>query len=560
MRAKKREIFSFLILLTFIFLILFFYPHFKGDYVYSQTNCVEKGCHDGFLKEKNIHAPVRGRNCEKCHIGDDHPFKLAKEKNELCLICHKSIGTQKEKHPPVKDGDCTSCHNPHTSKNEKLLLKPLNDICFECHDKKPFSKKVVHPPVQDGCLTCHNAHDSVHKKLLKEAGSGLCYGCHDKKDGEKTVHPPVKDGDCLGCHNPHSQDTKGLTIESGNKLCFVCHNEKDYIGKKIIHNPVLEDCKNCHYPHSGKFARLLKSENVCVDCHGSMIDAKIVHPPVESKECLSCHTPHTSDSKKILVKQVPDICFECHNKSIFIKKVIHKPVKSECYLCHKAHSAKNQKLLVEKKDKLCEICHTDFIKNIEKANITHPPVKNKECDSCHNVHSSDFKKVLNDEPALLCNNCHNIGNVKTAKSVHNPVEEGSCGSCHTVHGGTIKKLLIKRYPEQNYVSYNPKLYELCFDCHSPDLAKNRKTVTATEFRNGDNNLHFVHVNKEKGRNCRFCHNPHMSVQSKLIVSEFKGFGIWNIPIQFSKTITGGGCVVGCHKPYYYDRLKPVKNN
>ncbi|MDK2793350.1 MAG: hypothetical protein PWQ25_2213, partial [Deferribacteres bacterium] len=33
---------------------------------------------------------------------------------------------------------------------------------------------------------------------------------------------------------------------------------------------------------------------------------------------------------------------------------------------------------------------------------------------------------------------------------------------------------------------------------------------------------------------------------------------WELPINFTKTKTGGSCVVGCHKPKEYDRLNPVK--
>lgn len=159
----------------------------------------------------------------------------------------------------------------------------------------------------------------------------------------------------------------------------------------------------------------------------------------------------------------------------------------------------------------------------------------------------------------MCNGCHDLGDAKKAKSIHSPVNDGSCAACHNVHGGDRKKFLLKEFPDTNYVSYNARFYGLCFDCHNSDLAKYEKTVTATEFRNGDKNLHFVHVNKDNGRNCKICHDPHMSLQEKLIRPFYKGFGKWDIPIKFEKTFTGGGCVAGCHKPYYYDRLKPVKN-
>ncbi|GAB4432265.1 MAG: cytochrome c3 family protein [bacterium] len=551
MRANWKLLFLVLVCSLIISLI-------KGNSLsVAADNCTASGCHDKYLKEKNVHAPVRGRNCEKCHGGTDHPYPLIKKGGEVCSICHKMV-TKKHAHPPVKDSECTQCHNPHASANEKLLKKSGNELCFECHDTAMFKNNVVHPPVSDSCLSCHDPHDSDYKKLLKEDGNKLCYTCHEPKDKEKVVHPPVQD-DCLSCHNPHSTKAKSLLIKDGNELCLNCHERATYLGKKNVHPPVQEDCKNCHTPHSGKFTKLLKKENICIDCHGTMIEGKVVHPPVEGKECLSCHTPHTSDETKLKKAPLPKLCFECHDSGLFTKKYIHKPVKAECNLCHYPHSGNIEKLLLDKNEKLCERCHKELVSKSKSYIVPHPPVKDGQCKVCHNPHSSDVNKVLDDLPVFLCNRCHDLGDAKKAKSIHNPVEEGSCAACHGVHGGDRKKFLVKAFPDTNYVSYRPTQFELCFECHDKDLARYEKTVTVTEFRNGEKNLHFVHVNKDKGRNCKICHDPHMSLQEKLIKPAYKGFGKWDIPITFEKTFTGGGCIVGCHKPYYYDRLKPVKN-
>jgi hypothetical protein len=34
--------------------------------------------------------------------------------------------------------------------------------------------------------------------------------------------------------------------------------------------------------------------------------------------------------------------------------------------------------------------------------------------------------------------------------------------------------------------------------------------------------------------------------------------MWDLPIQFEKTETGGGCKPGCHLPFAYDRESPVE--
>jgi hypothetical protein len=63
------------------------------------------------------------------------------------------------------------------------------------------------------------------------------------------------------------------------------------------------------------------------------------------------------------------------------------------------------------------------------------------------------------------------------------------------------------------------------------------------------------VNRQKGRNCRSCHNTHAS-PNELHVRDSVPFGSWQMPIAFKKTATGGGCTPGCHQPYEYDREKP----
>ena len=84
-----------------------------------------------------------------------------------------------------------------------------------------------------------------------------------------------------------------------------------------------------------------------------------------------------------------------------------------------------------------------------------------------------------------------------------------------------------------------------------------KTTGLTNFRNGQANLHFMHVNKtEKGRSCRACHNVHAS-PNDLHIRDSVPYGSWNMPINYKKSADGGSCSPGCHKPYTYDRKNAV---
>lgn len=141
--------------------------------------------------------------------------------------------------------------------------------------------------------------------------------------------------------------------------------------------------------------------------------------------------------------------------------------------------------------------------------------------------------------------------------MHGPIREGLCTTCHDPHGSAYVKVLKSFFAEKFYNPYDPKLYTLCFQCHNENLVKDERTTALTNFRNGDRNLHYLHVHRKKGRTCVACHQVHAGLQEHHI-RRSTPFGTWKIPIQFTRTTTGGRCVVGCHVPESYDREKPVK--
>jgi predicted CXXCH cytochrome family protein len=169
------------------------------------------------------------------------------------------------------------------------------------------------------------------------------------------------------------------------------------------------------------------------------------------------------------------------------------------------------------------------------------------CMECHNKPLDTPTGKITDMSAILA----------TGKSLHGPIAERNCSGCHQIHGGEFFRLLTKEYPPEFYAPFREESYALCFSCHEKSLVLDSRTTTLTGFRNGDVNLHFLHVNKDtKGRTCRACHETHASDFAKHIRASVP-FGKWDMPIRFEKTDTGGSCAPGCHVPYAYDRVKPV---
>lgn len=313
--------------------------------------------------------------------------------------------------------------------------------------------------------------------------------------------------------------SKDRRAEAAGRENCRCHTDKGV--KKYVHLPVKDgECSSCHKPSGQQHPKFKKEAFVpmgtgkkmfCSDCHDRKDTKKHVHPPVAAGDCLDCHDPHQSDNKFQLKEAGAALCYMCHEKSKLDRSFPHKPV------------------------------------------------ADGNCLGCHDPHQSDNGHLLKAEGVTLCMTCHDNAHF-TGKYVHAPVASGSCVACHAPHGTQIHHLLQAKVPDEMYQSFDKANFELCFRCHIDTIADSQRSDSETNFRNGMFNLHFVHVNKaSKGRSCKVCHDPHAASQPFLISSKIPGFGLWRIPVRYTKTDVGGTCVVGCHKPKSYDRFNPVEN-
>ena len=358
------------------------------------------------------------------------------------------------------------------------------------------------------------------ERLAPDA-SCLADGCHAETRAFPLIHAPIEKGQCRDCH-PQQGDRHAFTEVPPNETCAKCH--ESVTAGPVVHSAT-DKCLDCHTAHGSANAGLLivPATALCQECHEPdeyVKDRPKVHEAVTKGECLTCHEPHAGSIPKLLRAEGPALCKSCHEErvaEVLAAKTGHSPAKDDCTRCHDPHASKQGALLHKPQMELCLECH-------DKA-----------------IEASDGRTVASLAAQL-----------EGRKRRHGPVDEGKCAECHSPHGSPNFRLLKLAYPPAFYAPGVEESFALCFDCHDAELLTEEHTEE-TKFRDGDKNLHFVHVNRgARGRTCRACHSPHAS-DSLVHVRETTPFGTWGLPVGFTPTKSGGGCSPGCHVKRDYDR-------
>jgi predicted CXXCH cytochrome family protein len=401
--------------------------------------------------------------------------------------------------------------------------------------------------------------------------------CHATLSTARYVHGAVSPGDCTVCHEPDLGGHVYPLTRPGNEGCTFCHAVN---GNRIHQHAAMDapGCTACHQPHTSDTKFLLTAPTVellCARCH---VTERRTHPhgPFAAGECLACHRPHESNHEKLLrAGSGPDHCSMCHAETALAlanAPFVHEPAVEACTGCHDPHASEYGHALKQPIDETCFSCHEDLEQVVTGATAPHTAVFTADrCANCHDPHASGRPDLLRDRQDVLCLKCHGepiqsaagrtipdmTPSLRERSFLHGPVRSGNCTACHNVHGASHSRLLRERFTDAFYASFDLRNYALCFECHESDLATESRTTTLTDFRDGDVNLHFTHVNRErKGRSCRTCHAIHGSNLPKHVAETvpFEGSG-WAMPIRFEKTDTGGSCAPGCHEPLSYNRME-----
>jgi len=404
-------------------------------------------------------------------------------------------------------------------------------VTAECHGDVVRSKTVHAPVAQRKCGACHVEVDAEdHRFAIAGEPAQLCTTCHEMSN-RTYLHAPVRQGNCTGCHDPHGSDHAFMLVADPTQgLCITCHRENEDAQRAFVHAPVATGaCILCHEAHSSWYPALLPepSRQLCLGCHQEIepdpARHRYRHAPVET-DCLACHDAHASDTRHQLHETMPDLCYRCHDA-----------MRDELREVAVVHGAVTQ-------DGGCMGCHSPHYSSL-------PALQNRLdidlCMGCHDkpITTADGRRLTDMTSLLALNPNH-----------HGPINDGACTPCHQPHASSVPNLLRKAYPAGFYAPYEPERYALCFECHLPELVKSRQGTGTTRFRDGDLNLHWLHVNRKKGRTCRACHEVH-AAKNDFHIRDSVPYGNlgWLLEIGYRRSQSGGSCSPGCHVTRSYDR-------
>ncbi|MEN8118801.1 MAG: cytochrome c3 family protein [Bacteroidota bacterium] len=232
-------------------------------------------------------------------------------------------------------------------------LVELNDTVYQTDSVVIASNRISQPLMfyhspykKKECTICHD-RNSMDKTV--EPQPKLCYKCHDNyNDKFEFIHGPVGGGYCTSCHNAHKSKSDHLLLRSSQQLCIHCHDSILVFKNRYHLNNDISNCIECHNPHGGE-NRYMPEKGSCYKCHEKYNEKfSYLHGPVAGEYCTTCHSPHMTKTKKLLIMQGSSLCLNCHNKELIFESDHHKNVDKTCIDCHDPHGGEDRLFIKNK--------------------------------------------------------------------------------------------------------------------------------------------------------------------------------------------------------------------
>mgnify|MGYP001035282037 CR=1 FL=1 len=206
-----------------------------------------------------------------------HP-DLQGDPEAKCADCHGELLEGAVKHAPAESGDCETCHAFAGSEETRTvsLSAPVQDLCVSCHgdQEAEMGLSSVHGAIRSfGCHGCHDPHSAPNARILRKPGNDLCLECHGRISGER----------------PAGEEGKVLLFE-----------------RRPVETAVFDGISKL---------RLRGGRGHPVRGHPVAAASPPESPDTPPFGCVSCHSPHGSARKGLLVAgEAGSFCGRCHKK------------------------------------------------------------------------------------------------------------------------------------------------------------------------------------------------------------------------------------------------------
>jgi predicted CXXCH cytochrome family protein len=194
---------------------------------------------------------------------------------------------------------------------------------------------------------------------------------------------------------------------------------------------------------------------------------------MEDESCITCHEPHSGDSKELLRVPEPELCLECHDEAPSDEDVVHPPfAEGACSSCHDPHGTEFSVNMSLPTYLVCMDCHAEILEQVGEQKV-HSGDGIRSCENCHNGHFGSHANLLRSSVPDLCFGCHQSqADALELEYSHAVLED--CLDCHTPHhhrSDIAAKALCSEchdFDDEDFlVEHDPEDIDSCVDCHNP---------------------------------------------------------------------------------------------
>ncbi len=479
----------------------------------------------------------------------------------------------------------TTKHNLSVSSTGKIKATSETEICLFCHT--PHNSRPVAPLWNrndpGSMYTLYSSSTLQSLPGQPDGSSILCLSCHDGTIAlgnviSRTANIEMTSGSFM----PAGHSNFGNNLSKNHPISFTYRsdlalNDGQLKNPSAITPPVAlknskVQCTSCHDPHKNIYSDFLvaapQNSNLCNSCHQRTNWAQSSHnlstktwngvapnpwpysdrsmTTVGQNGCESCHNPHNSESKSMLLKysNEENNCLDCHNGNVASKDIrlqFMKPYRHNVFAYTGIHNA-NESGQVNSMHVECEDCHNPHqsnnqtavapfasgaLKGVKGVNRNGSPVKeaNEAYEICYRCHAGNAGA-----PASPTNRIINQNNVRLEFADGNPsfhavAAQGVnpnvpslispwtassrlyCTDCHASddpnapsgpHGSNYPHILKLQYlTGVGKIIESSSAYALCYNCHS-----RTSILSDVSFKE-----HSKHIQGENF-SCNNCHDPH----------------------------------------------------